>query len=450
VRLSRFVAVYRDAAPGEHVLYDVVGDRYVGVDDAMLAALAAPGDGQGEAVGAETDAQAALREMGFLVAGDADDERRLAKHWRAASEGMPDTLYVTLLPTLACNLACTYCVQKDHPATGRMSVETEAAAVAFVLRKVDESGVGRLLVHYIGGEPLTRKDLVLRTAEALSRAMAERGGTFAWEMTTNGVGLEAAFVNSLLAFGEGTVKLTLDGDRETHDAGRVYRSGKGTFDLVFGALLSVARGCPGLKLRVGGNFLPGQAESYERLLRRMEEAGLRGLVDEMAFKPVIDVGKGSGCSGCAAAPGGEAETLVQIGRSVQARGLARRSEGAVDRAGLCEVHWKNSCVIDPSGYLYKCFDVAGRPEMALGDVWRGETRRDPLTEARPWERHAPCRTCAYLPVCGGGCIGGRYLQTGRTGEVLCRIEHFEKTFREEIVARYLAEFHGGSETKRAA
>lgn len=448
MRLSRFVAVYRDASPGEHVLYDVVGDRYVGVDDGMLDAIGRWGAG-GAVPAAEREAQQALCEAGMLVADDADDDARLASHWRRSSDGMPDALYVTWLPTLACNLACTYCFQKDHPATGHMSGETEAAAQAYVLRRVDASGVGRLIVHFIGGEPVTRKDLLLRTAGTLSRAMAERGGTFAWELTTNGIDLTPDLVNALLGFGEGTVKLTLDGDRETHDAGRVYRSGKGTFDRVFAALVSVARGCPGVKLRVGGNFLPGQEESYERLLARMEDAGLRGLLEETLFKPVVDIGSAHGCSGCAA-PQAEAQTLVQIGRSVQKRGLARRSAGWVDRAGLCEVHWTNSTVIDPMGRLYKCLDVAGRPEMAIGDVWGGETRADPLTEARPWERHAPCRTCAYLPVCGGGCIGGRFLQTGRTGEVLCRLDHFEQSFREEIVARYLAEFPGGNEKKHAA
>ncbi len=440
--------VYRNAAPGEHVLYDVAGDRYVGVDDALLEAVGRWGSGD-PVPESERAVQQALWEAGLLVADAAGDDERLAAHWRRASQGMPGTLYVTLLPTLACNLACTYCFQKDHPASGHMSPETEAATQDYVLRRVDSSGAGRLVVHYIGGEPLARKDLLLRTAAAFSAAMAKRGGTFSWELTTNGIGLEPGFVNQLLAFGEGTVKLTLDGDRETHDAGRVYRSGKGTFDLVFGALVAVARGCPGLKLRVGGNFLPGQAESYERLLQRMEDAGLRGLLEETVFKPVVDVGSAHGCSGCAA-PGAEAQTLVQIGRSVERRGLARRTDGWVDRAGLCEVHWTNSTVVDPMGRLYKCLDVAGRPEVAIGDVWRGETRADPLTEARPWERHEPCRTCAYLPVCGGGCIGGRYLQVGRTGEVFCRLDHFEQSFREEIVARYLAEFHGGNEKKQAA
>ncbi len=439
MHLSRFVAVYRDARPGEHVLYDVVADRYAGVDDRMLGAIerwrtAAPADD------AERDAQAALAEAGFLVDGAAADDARLAEHLRRSSDGMPGTLYLTWMPTLACNLACTYCFQKDHPATGHMSAETEAAALAWALGRVDAAGLRRLVVHYIGGEPLTRRDHLLRTAAAFSAAMAGRGGTFEWELTTNGVGLDPAFVDAMRAHGPGTVKLTLDGDRETHDAARVRRSGAGTFDEVFEAAARVARECRGVKLRIGGNFRAGQASSYERLLERMERAGLRGLVEQIRFKPVLDTGAvQGGCAGCASAPA-EAETLVQIGRSVERRGLARTALPAVDAAGLCELHWTHAWVVDPEGRLYKCLEVAGRPEMALGDVRAGVRRDDPLTAGKPWERHAPCRSCAYLPVCGGGCLGGRYLQAGRTGEVLCRIDHFEKTFREEVVRRYLAEF----------
>ena len=449
MQLSRFVVAFREAAPGEHVLYDVVGDRYVGVDDGLLASIER-WRSQGPAEGGEAEAQAALAEMGFLVADEAADDARLTRSWRRSAEGMPGTMYVTWLPTLACNLACSYCFQKDHPATGHMSAETEAAALAYVLRRVDEAGTPKLVVHYIGGEPLTRKDLVLRTAEALSRGMAERGGSFGWELTTNGIGLTPELVNALLAFGDGSVKITLDGDRDTHDAARVYRSGRGTFDQVFSAMAAVAKGCPGVTLRVGGNFVAGQEASYERLLQRMEDAGLRGLRAQIRFKPVIDTDSPQGgCAGCASATQ-EADTLVKIGRSVQRRGLARKPMPFVDSVGLCELHWDNAFVVDPAGRLYKCLDVAGRPEMAIGDVRSGIGRADPLLAGRPWERHAPCRTCAYLPVCGGGCLGGRYLQSGRTGEVFCRLESFEKSFREEIVNRYLAEFHADERKTREA
>ena len=449
MQLSRFVVSYMEAAPGEHVLYDVVGDRYVGVDNSLLASIER-WKSEAPATAAEREAQAALSEMGFLVADGGADDERLAAHWRRSAVGMPGTLYVTWLPTLACNLACSYCFQKDHPATGHMSAEAEAATVDYILRRVDQAGTPRLVVHYIGGEPLTRKDLLLRTAEKLSRGMAARGGGFGWELTTNGIGLEPALVNALLAHGDGSVKVTLDGDKETHDAARVYRSGKGSFDQVFAAMAAVAKGCPGVKLRVGGNFVAGQADSYERLLQRMEEAGLRGLVSEIRFKPVVDTDSAQGaCASCATVTQ-EADTLVQIGRSVQRRGLAKKPLPFVDSVGLCELHWDNAVVVDPAGRLYKCLEVAGRPEMAIGDVWAGIGRADPLLAGRPWEKHAPCRTCAYLPVCGGGCLGGRYLQSGHTGEVLCRLENFEKSFREEIVSRYLAEFHADVKGSREA
>src|SRR2546430_1339930 len=127
MQLSRFVVTYRDVRPGEHVLYDVLGDRYAGVDDEAIEAL------------------------------------------------------------------------------GRWSG---------------------------GADPLLRKDLVLRVSEALHASMRARAGRFEWSMTTNGMALDAAFARELRRFGDGFVKITLDGDKETHDRMRVKRDGGGTFDRI--------------------------------------------------------------------------------------------------------------------------------------------------------------------------------------------------------------------------
>jgi uncharacterized protein len=105
--------------------------------------------------------------------------------------------------------------------------------------------------------------------------------------------------------------------------------------------------------------------------------------------------------------------------------------------GPCELHWKNSYTIDPEGHVYKCPAVAGRPEMAVTSV-RGEGEKiAPLVALRPWEE---CGDCPYLPVCVGGCLGGKFLQTGRTDQVACRKESFAANFRESVIARYLEEF----------
>ncbi len=443
MRLSRFVIVYRDAAPGEHVLYDVIGDRSVGVDDAGLAAIARWG--AAPPAEDEREAAAALAELGMVVPDDGADAARLGAAEAAAHRLAGDRTLVTLLPTLACNLACTYCVQKDTPVGERMDEATEEAAVAFALARVDAAGSRRLTVSYIGGEPLTRKDLLLRTAARFGEGMRARGGTFDWELTTNGVGLRPELVSALLAQGPGTIKVTLDGDRETHDAGRVRRNGAGTFDEVFAALVRVAEACPQVELRVGGNFRAGEEASYERLLDRLERAGLRGRLASVRFKPMVDV---SGA--CGTACGGEAPALVQLGRSARRRGLARApARDGVDGQGACELHWDDAWTIDPAGRVYRCFAVAGRPEMAIGSVFEGAVRPDPLLAGRPWERDPRCGSCPFVPVCFGGCLGGAYLATGRTGAVLCRREQLDLSFREEVVRRYLEEFHPEAERSAA-
>src|SRR6266496_2586484 len=118
MHLSRFVFSLRDVAPGEHVLYDVISDRYVGVDGPTLEALAR-WSATAPAAGVEAETAGALAELGFLVRDAAEDDERLAASRSASAEGMPGTAYVSLMPTLSCNLACTYCFQKDHPVTGR-------------------------------------------------------------------------------------------------------------------------------------------------------------------------------------------------------------------------------------------------------------------------------------------------------------------------------------------
>src|SRR3982750_4385506 len=126
MELSRFVVTYRGVRPGEHVLYSVLDDRYVGIDDATLEAIGRWSRGGLPTNAEENDAYDALVEDR-----SADDER-LREHLDRASEGVPGEMHVTLMPTLACNLACDYCFQKEHPAFGKMQQKTEEATVEWI------------------------------------------------------------------------------------------------------------------------------------------------------------------------------------------------------------------------------------------------------------------------------------------------------------------------------
>ncbi|HEY6910188.1 MAG TPA: radical SAM protein [Myxococcales bacterium] len=439
MQLSRFVVTYPDLRPGEHVLYSVLEDRYAGVDDATLRAIERWKNGESPQDDEEREIQAALVEDGLLVEGRAEDDARLRAHLDKASEGVPGTLYVTLMPTLRCNLACTYCFQKEHPAFERMSSPTEDATLEWILRQIDERALPRLHIHYFGGEPTTRKDFCLRTAEVLSAAMKARGGTFEWQMTTNGIELDLAFARKMDSFGRGAFKVTLDGDKETHDRMRVYRDGRGSFDVIFENVAALAR--DGIRVVVGGHFFPDQAPSFEKLLDRLEQTGVGRLLAGVQFRPMEDTQRTSGgtCTDCSAQQ--ETQTLVQLNKSIDRRKLMPakfKGDALQGLLGPCELHWKNNYTIDPDGRVYKCPVVAGIPGLEVAQVASAEPEKvAPLVELRPWEK---CGDCPYLPVCVGGCLGSKYLKTGRRDQVACKLEMFEATFRESVTHRYLEEF----------
>ncbi|HUJ28965.1 MAG TPA: radical SAM protein [Myxococcales bacterium] len=439
MQLSRFVVRYDDVRPGEHVLYSVLEDRYVGLDDRTLAAVARWTAGEPPRDGEEREAREVLLDDGFLVESRADDDEGLRAYLDKAREGMPGTLFITLMPTLQCNLACNYCFQKEHPAFGKMSPATGDATLEWILRLVDERRLHTLKIHYFGGEPTTRKDFCLHSAEVLSSAMKARGGTFEWSMTTNGVLLDLAFARAMCRFGDGSFKVTLDGDKETHDKERVYRDGRGSFDAIFANVVLLAEA--GIRVSVGGNFFADQAGSFEKLLDRLEAAGVARKLAGVKFKPMVDTQQRhtGTCTTCSAKE--EAQTLVQLNRSVERRKMAPPSlhgETLEAMLGPCELHWRNSYTIDPDGNVYKCPAVAGLPALAVAQVASSAVEKiAPLIELRPWEQ---CGDCPYMPVCVGGCLGGKFLKTGRRDLVACRKEQFEASFRETVIRRFVAEF----------
>ena len=108
MHLSRFVVAYHDVRPGEHVLYSVLHDRYVGIDSATLEAIDLWSTGRSPANRDERETQEVLLDDGFLVRSRAEDDVNLRAHLDRAADGIAGTMHVTLMPTLACNLACTY------------------------------------------------------------------------------------------------------------------------------------------------------------------------------------------------------------------------------------------------------------------------------------------------------------------------------------------------------
>ena len=88
----------------------------------------------------------------------------------------------------------------------------------------------------------------------------------------------------MLPFGLSGVKITLDGDRDTHNRMRPLRGGQGTFDRIVENMRAVAGR---VRIAIGGNFDESSVDSYPALLEFLREQEFADKLVKVNFKPIV-------------------------------------------------------------------------------------------------------------------------------------------------------------------
>lgn len=129
-------------------------------------------------------------------------------------------------PTPFCNLACSYCYLRDKDDTDRLAVETLRLALVEILGSGLISVPTTLVWH--AGEPLALPVAYFRTLLECVRQVDEKR-LIRHSVQTNGTTLTQEWCDLLLEY-DFDVGVSIDGPREIHDAKRVDRNGRGSFD----------------------------------------------------------------------------------------------------------------------------------------------------------------------------------------------------------------------------
>jgi uncharacterized protein len=395
----------------------------------------------------EREAVGTLAEMGFIVESHDADRRNLERFFADVRADTSD-LRVTVLTTLQCNFACDYCIQGDHDDfnkhAAKMSLETAARVVTWIDKQIDRVRPRKFGLTFFGGEPLLNLPVMYYLAERLWKLCRAKGVEPRMGIITNGLHLTTDIVDRLLPFGLVSVKVTLDGDRDTHNRMRPLRGGQPTFDRIVNNVRAVADRC---QVSIGGNFDESSVDSYPDLLAFLREQDFADKLARVAFKPIIRAtarqpkgfipltpvsGGGAPLGGACMTSAGAAcdSSWVLDGHMSRLREETKRYGFATMdgvHMGPCEIHKNNAHTIGPDGALYACPGFATNTHASTGHI-NGQHDVARSRAAERFERLAAwkeCQDCAFIPVCAGGCSVASDVELGDMNKPNCHKVSFE-------------------------
>ena len=404
-----------------------------------------------------------LVENGFITPGRDYDRGELSRYLDQVTSDASE-LNVTVLTTLQCNFACDYCFQGDHgdynKFAEKMSLETAERVAAWIEREFDRVRPEQFVLTFFGGEPLLNLPVMYYLAERLWAASSSRRIKQITSIITNGLLLTEEVVARMVPFGLKGVKITLDGDRDTHNRMRPLRGGQGTFDRIIENMRRIAGKC---QISIGGNFDDRSFGSYTALLGFLKDE-FEGKLSKVNFKPTVRSPEDAGVHVPKATLSGKGLSLTPVksdGSPVKALGgtcmtsvggsttsstcdschsldeqmtflrdeTRRHGFNTPDGVhnGPCHVHMKHAHTIGPDGSLYACPGFTGEKHMSTGHI---DDRRDPLRQRtqEKFDRLSPwkaCGDCAFIPVCAGGCIAASHMTLGDMNTPACHKRSYE-------------------------
>lgn len=386
-----------------------VGDngRFLLAPDPLVARLASgtPGD----------DDLSHLRRDGLALR--ADDLFGQAAHAYNVAErlnraGPLD--YLILVPTLRCNLSCSYC-QVSRVQEGARGFDWSDDTLGAVLALLDRLPGDRIKIEFQGGEPTLRPDLI--------RAVIERCERFEEKQFVICTNLQRLSPEILALFDRDDlyISTSLDGDQATHLRNRTA-SETATDQFLANLSMLLERHGP-RKLSALPTIDPAAPPAIDDLIDAYAGFGL----DSIFLRPINYQGFArKRHQGSREQDAGWRAYYEQFVRAVIARNWA-------DRGRVLEETYFSIClrrifqpgrdrhldlrnpnpmgldyiVVDHDGIVYptdeaRMLSRSGVVDLAIGDVFTGwaTERRDLMNHAATNQFDPACQRCVYQPYCG--------------------------------------------------
>jgi len=338
---------------------------------------------------------------------------------------------LVVAPTMNCNMACEYCYEENK--SGRMSEETRDSLMEFT--KSFLGSLRQLDVTWYGGEPLLAMDIIEDLTQRFFDLCREHRVGYNGSIVTNGYLMTPDVTDKLEKLWVRNGQITLDGPARVHNKKRPLKNGKDSFAQIIENLVYAASKINfSIRVNVDQSF---STDTIRELLVELKEAGLHDKIS-MSFghlEPSTQV--------CANIAESCYDTLAFSKTEADFYRILLDEGFRIDRipapsAVACMAQIVNSFVVDPNGYLYRCWNYVGNISQSMGNISGQLDFQNPnfvrLFDIDPFEEQA-CRDCNLLPLCMGGCPSRR-ADRQLVGEQVCESWKYNLEPMLEIIAAY--------------
>lgn len=335
---------------------------------------------------------------------------------------------VVVQPTPFCNINCTYCYLPQRSVTTVM----EQSTIANLFKKIFASGWTRdgLTVIWHAGEPLVVPISFYEDAFEAIEALRPASLKLRHSIQTNGMLITPAWCDLFKKWGVG-IGVSIDGPKHLHDAHRVTRTGRGTFDKTIAGLRVLQ------KEGVPFHVITVLSQEGIKAPQEMLDFYLSEGIDDICFN--VEESEGDHVSGLFAStdPRGVFKRFLsefwQLSRRSGQIRLIREIDGMLPRVFRPDQSAMRNSQVEPFGMLnVDCLgnassfspELLGLKNSAYNDFIVGNINTDSLEDMRCSQSmiamsrdiaagvQACQNDCEYFSVCGGGAPVNKLAENG--------------------------------------
>lgn len=343
----------------------------------------------------------------------------------------------TLYMTTNCNFKCKYCYEDYHDHY-QLNEQRLVEALEFIMNYGEK---GKVSLDFLGGEPLLKKDLIYQAVEYIKTHYTER--EVKYYITTNCSLMDDEFIEFMKKH-DFKIRLSFDGNKETHDLNRVAKDGISCYEKVFRNILKVKDSGlnSSVRMTVTENTIPHMYEN----IRFLHENGLNNICMIMdVYLKIND----------------KLKTVFR--KQVQLITEYYLSEAKAGRSFTIDQYdgklfnmlcnfGNNFCMCDagignfkifPNGQIYPCGFLTSDEKYSIGNIWDGvDIRKSKLIALSNFDKaDSKCKDCKIRDFCHGmKCGYMNFINTGKINipsDAECIFEHIFYESMVQIVEYYL-------------